>query len=119
MSSKRAKLGYVWHLRRLMAEHGMFATTDLQPHFAERGIALSSVQVYRLVAQTPERLNLNVLVALCDILGCSPADLIEPVEVAKPKRARRAAGAADPQSAPRSVKPTRARVAREKKDGRS
>ena len=24
------KTGYVWHLRRLMAEHGMFATTDLE-----------------------------------------------------------------------------------------
>jgi len=39
------KTGYVWHLRRLMAEHGMFAT----------------------------------LAALCDILGCGPGDLIEPV----------------------------------------
>ena len=117
MSSKKPKLGYVWHLRRLMAEQGMFATTDLQPHLAERGITLSSVQVYRLVAQVPERLNLNVLVALCDVLGCSPTELIEPVQVARPKRARRAAGDTDPQPAPRSVRPTRARVSREKKNG--
>jgi len=110
MARKQRKLGYAWHLRRLMAEHGMFATTDLQPLLAERGITLSSVQVYRLVAQVPERLNLNVLVALCDILGCSPSDLIEPV--AHAQRQRRAAGAADSKPAPKSIKPKKARVTR-------
>ena len=34
------KIGYVWHLRRLMAEHGMFATTDLGPLLAMRGVTL-------------------------------------------------------------------------------
>lgn len=116
MSAKRSKLGYAWHLRRLMAEQGMFATTDLQPLLAERGITLSSVQVYRLVAQVPERLNLNVLVALCDILGCSPTDLVEPVAQVKAKRIRRAAGAPDPTPAPRSIRPKQARVARDRKD---
>ena len=39
------KAGYVWHLRRLMAEHGMFATTDLVPLLAARGVCLSREQV--------------------------------------------------------------------------
>jgi DNA-binding Xre family transcriptional regulator len=73
------KAGYVWHLRRLMAEHGMFATTDLVPLLAMRGVCLSREQVYRLVTRTPERLSLTTLVALCDILGCEPGDLVEPV----------------------------------------
>jgi DNA-binding Xre family transcriptional regulator len=73
------KIGYVWHLRRLMAEHGMFATTDLGPLLAERGVSLSREQVYRLVTRTPERLSLATLAALCDILGCHPGDLVEPV----------------------------------------
>ena len=73
------KTGYVWHLRRLMAEHGMFATTDLGPLLAMRGVCLSREQVYRLVTRTPERLSLTTLVALCDILGCGPGDLVEPV----------------------------------------
>jgi DNA-binding Xre family transcriptional regulator len=73
------KTGYVWHLRRLMAEHGMFATTDLGPLLAERGVSLSREQVYRLVTRTPERLSLATLAALCDILGCQPGDLVEPV----------------------------------------
>lgn len=76
---KRA-LGYQWHLRQLMAEAGMFSTTDLSPLLAERGIELSAAQVYRLVTGMPERLSLRTLVALCDILGCTPTDLIEPVE---------------------------------------
>jgi len=73
------KIGYRWHLRRLMAEAGMFATTDLGPPLAERGITLSREQVYRLVTGIPERLSLATLAALCDILGCQPGDLIEPV----------------------------------------
>ncbi len=84
------RVGYQWHLRRLMAERGMFSTTDLIPHLAVRGIELSTVQVYRLVAQTPERLNLRVLAALCDILDCTPAELIEPV--VEQRQARKAAG---------------------------
>jgi DNA-binding Xre family transcriptional regulator len=74
-------VGYHWHLRRLMAEAGMFATTDLVPLLAERGVALSREQVYRLVTGVPERLSLATLAALCDILGCGPGDLVEPVVV--------------------------------------
>lgn len=70
------KPGYRWNLRLLMAEHGMFATTDLVAPLAERGVSLSSVQVYRLVTGTPERLNLGVLAALCDIFGVTPNELI-------------------------------------------
>lgn len=109
MSRRPRTVGYRWHLRRLMAEHGMFATTDLVPLLAERGIALSSVQVYRLVAQTPERLNLRTLVALCDILGCTPADLVEPVIEAKV--AKRAAGGSTPTAPAAGAKrPRRARI---------
>jgi len=73
------KIGYRWHLRRLMAERDMYATTDLRPLLAERGVVLSREQVYRLVARTPERLSLATLAALCDILSCQPGDLVEPV----------------------------------------
>src|ERR1700720_3255209 len=73
------KIGYRWHLRRLMADQDMYATTDLGPLPASRGVVLSREQVYRLVARTPERLSLATLAALCDILGCQPGDLVEPV----------------------------------------
>ena len=74
--------GYRWHLRRLMAEKEMYATTQLRPLLAERGVALSREQVYRLVTGVPERLSLVTLAALCDILGCQPGDLVEPVTAA-------------------------------------
>ena len=62
-------IGYRWHLRRLMAGKDMYATTQLRPLLAERGVALSREQVYRLVTGVPERLSLATLAALCDILG--------------------------------------------------
>lgn len=83
-------VGYHWHLRRVMAEHNMFATSDLLPLLAERGVVLSREQVYRLAAKVPQRLSLHTLAALCDIFDCSPADLIEPYR-AKPSRARASA----------------------------
>ena len=53
-----ARLDYRWHLRQVMAGRGMFATTDLIEPLGERGIRLSSSQVYRLVVERPERLSL-------------------------------------------------------------
>lgn len=68
---------YTWRLRALMAERGMYATTDIIPHLTEHGIVLSSSQAHRLVAGTPERLNLHVLSALCHILGVTTDELID------------------------------------------
>jgi DNA-binding Xre family transcriptional regulator len=74
----RRKLDFHWNLRRLMAAHQMWKTTDLIPLLRERGVELSASQVYRLVTDKPERLSMKVLVALCDILDCTLADLIDP-----------------------------------------
>lgn len=71
-------MGYSWRLRALMAEREMFQTSDLVPRLAERGVVLSREQVYRLVTQPPQRLSMDILVALCDILDCTPNDLIQP-----------------------------------------
>jgi DNA-binding Xre family transcriptional regulator len=103
---------YRWRLRALMAERGMFSTTEIRPLLAKRGIALSPAQVYRLVTGTPERLNLDVLAALCDILGCTPNDLIDvrPQEAAAPVRRRAQPGKPAP-----DIKPTPARVTRKKR----
>jgi len=71
------KMSYEWRLRHLMAERDMFQTSDLVPKLAERGVILSREQVYRLVTQPPQRMSMDTLVALCDILTCTPNDLIE------------------------------------------
>jgi DNA-binding Xre family transcriptional regulator len=90
------KMGIRWHLRLRMAEKGMFATSDLVPLLAERGVQLSREQVFRLVTQPPQRLSMDTLAALCDILGCSPNDLIEVGVVSR--QVRKAAG--EPGAAP-------------------
>lgn len=72
----KRKVGYTWRLREVMAANGVFTATDLVPLLRERGVDLSASQVHRLVSGTPERLSLHVLAAFCDILGCTPADLV-------------------------------------------
>lgn len=106
-----ARLDYRWHLRQVMAARGMFATTDLIEPLGERGIRLSSSQVYRLVVERPERLSLKILMALLDILDCTMADLIEPVPAAGQgkKKEARVAGA---DAGVGELRPKRARITR-------
>lgn len=89
------KMGYRWRLRHLMAERDMFQTSDLVPLLAERGVVLSREQVYRLVTHPPQRMSMDTLVALCDILGCTPNDLIQP-EVVNQQLRKTADGTAAP-----------------------
>lgn len=73
---------YEWRLRVLMAENGMFKAIDLAPRLAEHGIHLSDSQVWRLVTGRPERLNLRLMMVLCEILGCEPGELVRRADVA-------------------------------------
>ena len=38
-------IGYRWHLRRLMADQDMYATTQLRPLLAERGVEIGRAHV--------------------------------------------------------------------------
>lgn len=103
-----AKLDYRWHLRAMMASHGMFATTDLIEPLARRGIRLSSSQVYRLVTEKPERLSLKILMALCDIFEATMDELIEPVAAAgSAGKAKKVVGA---ETGVGDLRPKRARI---------
>lgn len=96
---------YEWRLRVLMAERGMFKAADLAPRLAEHGIRLSDSQVWRLVTGRPERLNLRVLVVLCEILGCEPGDLVSPTTAAAPSAKEPSSSAAiDPALRPKKVR---------------
>ena len=102
------KLDYRWNLRSVMAQRGMFQTTDLIDPLARRDVELSSSQVYRLVVERPERLSLKVLMALLDLLGCTMDDLIEPVAAASAAtRRKKAVGAVDSVG---DLRPKRARI---------
>lgn len=103
-------VAYHWHLRKVMNEHGMQVTTDLVPLLADRGVVMTSTQVYRIVVGQPERLNMQLLAALCDIFGCTPADLIEPYVESASRRGRKTgtAGAVKPPTGGSKNRPTRA-----------
>ena len=104
------RLDHRWHLRRIMADRGMFQTTDLLEPLAERAITLSSSQVYRLVTERPERLSLKILMALLDILDCSMDELIEPIVTAgSGKDSKKVAGGAAPEGLG-GLRPKRARI---------
>lgn len=77
MSSRRMVMR--WHLRQVMATRGIFQTSELVPMLADRGVHLSRQYVHKLVTTAPQRINTDLLAALCDILHCQPNDLLEPV----------------------------------------
>src|SRR5665811_2263618 len=116
MTTQKRKVSYQWRLREVMAENKMYATTELVPLLAERGIILSASQVHRLVTSTPERLSLPVLAALCDIFAIDASDLI-PTD-ATSLGVRRAAASDRPARPTRSnpgigeLRPVRARIVR-------
>jgi|BogFormECP04_OM1_1039644.scaffolds.fasta_scaffold01120_1 DNA-binding Xre family transcriptional regulator len=110
----KRRVDYTWRLAELMAARGMHNSTDLIPLLVERGIELSRPQVYRVVHQRPERVSLQMIAALCDILGCGVEDLVT-VTAADVRRRKASAGS---QAAPRpnvvelnkAVRPRRAKV---------
>ncbi len=103
-------MGVQWRLRLRMAERNMYATSDLVPLLAERGVHLSREQVFRLVTQDPQRLSMDILAALCDILDCTPNDLIE-VQVVQ-AQVRKAVGGATAGPSEAAPKPRRATLRR-------
>ena len=99
---------YEWRLRVLMAENGMFKAIDLAPRLAEHGIQLSDSQVWRLVTGRPERVNLRLLMVLCEILSCEPGELVKRTDVAVVvEKPRAGAGQID-----KDLKPKRVRLKR-------
>lgn len=104
-------VAYHWNLRKVMSDNGLHNTTDLVPLLADRGVVMTSTQVYRIVTGEPERLNMRLLAALCDIFACTPNDLIEPYVVSTSKRERKAAGADAPATGAGPVSKNRPRRA--------
>jgi DNA-binding Xre family transcriptional regulator len=104
-----------WNLRQVMAERGIFQTSELLPLLEARGIHISREHVYRLVTRTPLRVNVEILAALCDALGCTPNELMTPVvenPMARTGSDNTAAGLADRGARLGGIRPVRATVRR-------
>ena len=110
----KRQVDYTWRLAELMAARGMHNSTQLIPLLLERGIQLSRPQVYRVVYRRPERISLQMMAALCDILGCGVEDLV--TVTATDVRRRKASSGSRPVAKPnvvelnKAVRPRRARV---------
>jgi DNA-binding Xre family transcriptional regulator len=107
MSTRRRHVDYRWRLREVMADHGLWKTTELAPLLAQRGVELSAAQTYRLVTGRPERLSLHTLAALCDIFDCNPAELIETSATTGPAKTPAA------NAKPSGRRPRRARITKD------
>lgn len=69
------RMEYKWRLREIMASRGLNNISDILPLLNDRGIDLSSSQIYRLIGQKPERISLQLLFAVADALECTVEDL--------------------------------------------
>jgi DNA-binding Xre family transcriptional regulator len=108
---------YEWRLRMLLAERGIWNHQELVPLLAERGVHLSSTQVWRLVTGKPERLNLHTLIVLCDLLDCGPSDLIHPIRTTARKTAVKRQAVGDRGVGDLVPKPARIRPASRDENG--
>jgi DNA-binding Xre family transcriptional regulator len=105
----KREITFNWRIRELMARQRIKTSTELAEPLRERGITLSPSQVYRLVAQDPERIAFKVLAALCDILHCELNDLVTFTAAdARTVRTKKVVGDTIPDL--RNYRPVRARI---------
>jgi DNA-binding Xre family transcriptional regulator len=104
----KGRLVMRWNLRQVMAAHGLFQTSDLVPLLAARDVHLSRQYIHKLVTKAPQRVNTDLLAALCDALDCTPNDLLQ-LEVEEVEKAT-ASGETGPGIG--NLRPIRARVRR-------
>lgn len=60
-----------------MADRGIWSSAELGRRLESHGLELSASQVHRLVTSRPDRLSLRNLEALCEVLECTPNDLLQ------------------------------------------
>ncbi|MGO9873847.1 MAG: helix-turn-helix domain-containing protein [Acidimicrobiia bacterium] len=79
-----------WNLRLTAAERGIWKSSELRRKFADAGLEISSGKMSALWTQTPTTVRIEDLDVMCDVLECSPSDLLitEPEKVAarRPKQ---------------------------------
>lgn len=66
-----------WRLDVLCHKQGIAGPSALRAALGKRGYALSVAQASRLLRQTPGKVDIAMLVALCKVLDCGLQDLID------------------------------------------
>lgn len=66
-----------WRLREQMLRAGITSAAELHRRLVDTyGTTISPAQITRLVSGPPERLNLQLLAEICDLLRCSLNDVL-------------------------------------------
>jgi DNA-binding Xre family transcriptional regulator len=73
-----------WNLRLKAAEQGIWKSTEMRRRLAELGLEISAGKMSALWTGTPTTIRLDDLDVICEVLNCTPADLLirEPDKVA-------------------------------------
>ncbi len=105
----RRQIEYTWRVREIMARRHIYLAKELAPLLHERGITLTTNAIWRIVKDDPERISLQLLVALADALDVGIEELVTFTgHDTKTIRTRRAAGDGLPDI--RDYRPVRARI---------
>lgn len=66
-----------WNLRMLCAQKGLWTGAALNRRLRERlGLSLTSQTLSTLMSKQPKRVSLNLLLAFCTALECTPNELL-------------------------------------------
>lgn len=65
-----------WNLQAQMNRRGLRFAASLHSELLKKGLTISASSVSRMVQHKPKHLDLDTLAALCDVLRCTPNDLL-------------------------------------------
>ncbi|MFM9812781.1 helix-turn-helix domain-containing protein [Streptomyces scabiei] len=67
-----------WNLRLVAAQRDIWKASELQRMLAEAGLTISAGKMSGLWSGQPVTIRLDDLDVICDVLSCTPADLLIP-----------------------------------------
>lgn len=67
-----------WNLRMVAAQRDIWKASELQRMLAEAGLAISAGKMSHLWSGRPLTIRLDDLDIICEVLDCTPADLLIP-----------------------------------------
>lgn len=65
-----------WALLMLMSKYKIRTAAQLRRKLMEYGIEMTSIHLSRLINERPNRLNIELLDAFCNMFECTPNDLL-------------------------------------------
>lgn len=83
-----------WNLRMVAATRDIWKASELRQLLAEAGLVISQGKMHNLWAGQPNSFRGEDLDIICDVLGCTPNDLLTPEPIAATPAEQQSAAAA-------------------------